>query len=123
MSERSLVVNAGDPRQVKRAAAKERDRAELLRAAVVLVLSTPAGRLLIWELLERAGIYRSVMAPDGEIQYRSGRQDYGHELLALITEHDEPGYALMEREARERKRRTDLETDAAQSARTEEPDA
>jgi hypothetical protein len=115
--ERAIVHNAADPRQVKRGAAKERDRVERLRAAIVLVLATPAGRLFVWELLERAGLWKSVMAPDGEIQYRSGRQDFGHEILALVMEHDEIGYARMEDEARTRKRRDNVETDAAHLAR------
>ena len=50
------VRNAADPRQVKGAGRRQREREEQLRASVAAVMSLEAGRLVMWELLERAGV-------------------------------------------------------------------
>lgn len=116
MAERDLVRNASDPEQVRRAAKKERDRAEYFRAALVATLKTAEGRAVIWELLDLAGVYRSIWVPNAEIHYRAGRQDFGHELMALVLAAGEDLYLLMETEARARKRKDNAETDAAHTA-------
>lgn len=113
MEPRSLVKNASSPRQVARAESHIRRRAELTRAAFKAVLDTPAGRIVMWELLELAGVYRSVFNPSGSLTYyNAGRQDYGHELLAKLLEVDDQAYLLMESEARARERRDNATTDA-----------
>lgn len=113
MADRSQVRNAASPDQVRRAERREKRLAELSRAALVEVMRSPAGRMVLWDLLERAGIYRSIFTTNAEIYYRAGRQDFGHELLAMILEADEAGYEVLEREARARKRSDNAETDAA----------
>lgn len=120
MAERAEVRNAADPAQVKRAGRKVRDREALLTDALRLTLLQPAGRFVLWDLLERAGIYRSIVAPSPEIHYNAGRQDFGHELLALVVACDEELYALMEKEARERKAKENRATDAAHTPKSEE---
>lgn len=111
--DRAQVRNAASPDQVKRAARKERDAAEFARAALVQVLATPAGRIVMWDLLERAGVHRSIFHPSSQIYYLAGRQDFGHELLAALLDADEQAYLLMEAEARARQRRDNVATDAA----------
>lgn len=114
MSEpRAEVKNAADPKQVRRASQRTADQAELFRAALVLVMGTAPGRLALWELLTLAGVYGSVFAPDATIYYRAGRQDFGHELIALLLAADEGLYQTMETEARARARRDHASTDAA----------
>jgi hypothetical protein len=113
MAERAVVRNAADPRQVKRAERLDRDSAAMFTGNLREVLATPAGRLVLWELVARAGVYKSIWTPNSEIHYRAGRQDYGHELLASILEADEQLYELMEREARARARAANYATDAA----------
>lgn len=120
MADRAEVRNAADPAQVKRAARKERDREALLADALRLTLSQPAGRFVFWNLLERAKIYHSIMTPGPEIYYNAGRQDFGHELLALAIACDEELYALMEKEARERKAKENRATDAAHTPKADE---
>lgn len=113
--ERAAVRNAADPEQVRRAGKKDRDREELFRASLVLVMQTAPGRAVLWGLLERAGVYRSIWSPNSEIHYNAGRQDFGHELMATIIAADEEAYLLMEREARGRVKRDNAEIDAAQT--------
>lgn len=82
---RSAVGNAGDEEQVARANRKqklERDR-ELddLRA----VLSTPAGRRLLWRFMDRYMAFRSIFSTDALIMARnSGWQDVAHWIMHEI---------------------------------------
>lgn len=111
--DRAVVRNAASPDQVKRAARLERQAAELARAALAEVMTTIAGRIVLWDLLDRAGVYRSIWSPNVEIHYRAGRQDFGHELMAHLLEVSEQNFMLMESEARARTRRDNASTDAA----------
>jgi hypothetical protein len=118
--DRALVRNTADPQQVRFAARKERDQAALERAAVKAVFQTLEGRFVFWGLLERAGVYKSVWHPSAAIHYNAGRQDFGHELMALLLEVDEEAYQLMEREARARLRARNREIDATHTPRAHE---
>lgn len=98
----ALQTNAADARQVAHGHRASRDRYEATRAAYRETLDTVAGRRVLWDLLTRAGIYQSVMV-DGRPEvtfYKAGRQDFGHELLALLLDVDEGLYLRMEGEAR-----------------------
>lgn len=98
---RTLQRSASDPRQVRFAERKEKQHADRFVDSLTAVMRTPTGRFVMWVLLERAGIYKSVWDASGSrITYNAGRQDYGHELLASILEADDEAYQLMEREMR-----------------------
>jgi hypothetical protein len=117
---RSLQRNASDPKQVRYAERKQRQREARFLAALREVLRTPAGRIVGWELLARAGVFRSVWDPSAKIHYNAGRQDYGHELLASMLEADEEAYQLMEREMRAYLRNEQQEAAAVQTPRADE---
>jgi hypothetical protein len=118
---RPLQRNAADPGQVRYAERKARQREERFQASLRTVLNSLEGRVVFWELLARAGVYRSVFDLSGsKTYYNAGRQDFGHELLALLTDADERAYLLMEQEAREFLRRRDAETAAMQAAQEDE---
>jgi len=111
-----MVRNAADPQQVKHAERRERRREERLRISIRVVMQEPAGRSLMWELLARAGVYQSVFDASGSRTfYNAGRQDFGHELLALLVDADEEGYLTMEREARAAARNESLEATAVRT--------
>jgi hypothetical protein len=123
---RPLVRNAADPQQVRLGGRKERRRADALTSSLKAVMSTAEGRLVMWTLLEKAGLYRSVWdphAPDlhARTHYLAGRQDFGHELLGLLTE-DLESYLTMEAEARRRQARDEREAAAYQVDRPIEGD-
>jgi hypothetical protein len=84
------------------------------------VLGTIDGRAVIWELLSRAGIFNSIWESSARIHYNAGRQDFGHELLALVTACNEELYVQLEREARAQVKRDNQEIDAGQTARISE---
>jgi hypothetical protein len=122
MTDRSLVRNAADPKQVRRAARKEAQLEEQFTAALRDVLSTTRGRFVIWELLRRAGVFRSIWVMTAEIHYRAGQQDFGHRIQADVLKASESAYELMSREARLREKREANETDAAHTPRAEQGD-
>lgn len=111
------VRNAGDisdVRRADRAAKRARDRElDVTRA----VLATVEGREFLRNWLEALGVFRSIWRPNAEIHFLAGRQDVGHELMALLSEADEAAYLQMETEARARRKRTDIETEAGHTAR------
>jgi len=111
--DRAEVRNAADPAQVKRARRKEDRVAEDRLAFYREGLATYAGRALLRDLLEMAGVYRSVWSLDsGSIYYNSGRQDFGHELQAMLLRADDVNYLQMEHEAHARAKRDAATTDA-----------
>src|SRR5262245_38935415 len=112
----ALVKNAADPQQVKRADRKERRTEEIRLAAYATVMASPEGRFVMWDLLGMAGVFRSVYAGGDLTAYNAGRQDFGHELMAMLLRVDEPCYEAMEREARFRARRDATENEAAHTA-------
>jgi len=121
---RALVKNAADEKQVRHAQRKEKQRSERFEHALRAVMATPQGRVVMWELLTRAGIYRSVWEASARIHYNAGKQDYGHELLATLIDVDEAAYQLMEREMRAFDRNEARETAAVQMpAAGGDPDA
>ncbi|HLX21636.1 MAG TPA: hypothetical protein VKR23_15935 [Gaiellaceae bacterium] len=116
MAERALVKNAADPQQIKRAARVERNTLAQQQIRCQRVLESYDGRAFCWDLLDMAGVYRSIWSPSAEIHYRAGRQDYGHELMAKLLAADEGLYQQMETEARARLKRDNTATDAAHTA-------
>lgn len=124
MVDRAAVRNAADPEQVKRAARADRRRAEDQLTLWRWQLSTYEGRSVCAMWLGVLGVYRSVFNTHGGLMmYHSGRQDAGHELMAQLLEADPERYDLMEKEARDRKRRADATTDAAHTPPATEGEA
>lgn len=102
-----LVKNAADESQVKAATVKEklgRDR-ELndWRA----ILATPEGRRVIWRVLERAMLFKTIWEPSARIHFNAGLQDMGLFVLAEIMAADPSIFITMmtenKREAEEPK--------------------
>lgn len=98
-------LNTADPRHVRHAERRERERERQGAEALRAVMATPEGRLVCWRWLERAGVFRSVWDSSARIHYNAGRQDLGHEFMAAMVDTDEQLYLDMEREARDRNRR------------------
>lgn len=120
MSDRALVRNATDKAALQRAERRERRRESRFTDALREVMSAPAGRIVVCELLKRARVYESIWDPSSRIHYNAGRQDFGHELLAMIVDVDEALYFEMEREGRAYQKAEDRETDAAHTPRAEQ---
>jgi hypothetical protein len=107
--------NAADPEQVRHAGRKDRRKVEAIKDLYRKVMATPEGRAVFWDILERAGVFRSVWHPSALIHYNAGRQDFGHEVMAELLNADEALYIVMEQEARARNKRDDIERAAIQT--------
>jgi hypothetical protein len=118
---RALVRNTADPKQVKRAARQVDERDRLYLLALAQCLQHPEARYVFNELLERAGLYRSVFDHSGSVMnFKEGARNFGLELRADLERADELQVELMDRERRDRQRRDDRATDAHHTARAEE---
>lgn len=121
MADRAFVHNAADPRQVKDATRLEKAREAAWVGLLGEVLATYAGRALVSELLERAGLYTSVYDQAGSLMYfKEGRRNFGLELRAACERADEAATDLMDRERRARRQQEAATVDATHTARTEE---
>lgn len=92
--------NAANETQVRKFDRKAKDRLEQETDDLRFVMGTPAGRRVMWGLITKAGVYKTVWEPSAKIHYNAGRQDFGHELMALLLKADESLYLAMSAEAR-----------------------
>ena len=107
--------NAGDKKEQAALERLARRRERRWRESLAEVLNTPAGRIVLWELLGRAGVFRSAFNTHGGIaNYNLGRQDFGHELTAEILALGDEPYLAMEREGRAAHKRDELEAESHQ---------
>lgn len=124
MADRALVRNAADPEQVKRAGRKVRDREALLMAALKETLRYESGRLVLSELLDRAGLYATSLDSSGSMVYfKEGRRNFGLEIRAACESADEEATDLMDRERRARIKRMTADLDEAHVAGHAETEA
>jgi hypothetical protein len=118
----ALTGNAADPRKVRYAGRKEKDRAKLYDEALKAAMTQPAVRFVMWEILSRAGIYETLTETNASIYFKTGRRNFGLEILADLMRVDENLYLAMEAEARARQRSLDRETAAVQIASSADGD-
>ena len=85
-NEKSLVKNAADPDQVKKAGDKEKLGREQELADLAELLGTSAGKRFLWRMLSECGTFASIWTPNAQIHYNAGRQDIGHFLMKEIVE-------------------------------------
>jgi len=120
--DRSFQRNAGDQKQVAFAERKAKQAENRYRSALANVMRTAEGRVVMSTLIRRAGVFRTIWDPSAKIHFNAGRQDYGLELLADVTDADEAMYQLMERETRAYDRGIDAEAEAVQTPSAQQGD-
>ena len=109
--------NAASRTQVRHAGRKARDRDAAFRGALREILQSAAGRLVVGDLLEWAGLFQSVFSPEIATMARNeGRRNFGLQILSEVLAADEGLYDQVERERRARRRAEDRETAAVQQA-------
>lgn len=109
-----LIDAGGDPAETRHVARFFDAMREALRQEPT--------RTVIWQILEAAGVHRSVAHeldadPGVWAMYRAGKQDIGHALLGAVLDTDEQAYLLMQREARARYLRLQREKTAFEESR------
>lgn len=119
----ALVANGGDREQVNRATRTVQRADEQLAASLHAVLSTPAGRVVLWQLLDDTHIYATSFDHSGSVMYfKEGARNVGLTWQARMLAADEALYELMAREARAREKQLDAQTTATQTAPPTEGD-
>ncbi len=101
MTEKALVGNAADPKQVKSAGHKERLRENEQKKDLQEVLSTVEGRRFLWAQLGKCKVYESIWESSAKIHYNAGKQDLGHQLMKDILEASPEAYLQMQKESME----------------------
>lgn len=116
----ALVRDASDPEQVQRGERLEarRRRRELddLRA----LIATPAGRRVLFRLLEHCKVFESIWDPSSRIHMHEGMRQVGLFLMAEIEAADDEALFTMMRESKDRARQDAIENAATRTPRAAE---
>ena len=107
--------NAADPKQVKRAGRRDKERAKRAEADLRWVLSDPRGRRFLWQLLGDAGIFRTSFTGNSETFFREGMRNLGLQVFTKIHEVAPDLYLEMAQEA-QAEQKADAESDALTDA-------
>lgn len=102
-----MTTNAADPRQIERARLKEVFNDRTFAADLCSVLELPAGRRIIWWILEAAGVYRSSFTGNSTTFFNEGRRDIGLLILGKLSEIKPEALVLMMQEAKKREESND----------------
>lgn len=101
MSDRALVGNAADQKQVKRAKQYEKQASERERADLLTVLDSVQGRRFVWKCLCDAGVFRLSHVPGDShsTAFHEGRRSQGLALTLAIQQLNPSLYHRMAQEA------------------------
>lgn len=96
------AYNAGDAKHVKKKRRKRRFARHDELANLRSVLSTEAGREVVWRFIEQCGVFHSPPThPQDTFRY-VGRADIGRWVMAEVFEAHPEAYTLMRQEAEQR---------------------
>lgn len=85
--QKPVVTNAANEEGQRRAKDQVAQSERTLRDAYAKLLGTAEGQLVLWDMLDFCGVYRSIFDASGSrLNYNSGKQDVGHYLQAKIAE-------------------------------------
>lgn len=115
--DRPMVANAADPKQVKHAGRKERDRRKRELDDWRAVMATPQGRRVLWYLIRLSGYSESPSHQRGDVtNQKIGRADMGR---LIISEMGHAGgiepWLEMQRQAWKEKQSDEIEAEAIRS--------
>jgi len=85
---KSLVKNASDPKQVKKAKQKEKFNRDDELKDLKEILATNAGKRFIYRYLSKCGVFKSSFTGNSETFFREGERNIGLQLLADVQEAD-----------------------------------
>lgn len=115
-----LVKNAADPKQVKNASRKERDRRGRDLNDLRSLLKLPEGRRTLWRLMAWTQYLENPTHARGDMTHQNiGRADVGRFILSEIMEADDNAFFTMMQEARARERSDKVEAEALRTQSAE----
>ncbi len=96
MAEEQTTYNAGDEQHVRKAKEGQKKRELLKKSALRNIMNTPEGRMWMWDLLSRCGVYHSSYSSDAlAMAFREGHRNIGLHLTAEINRLSPEMYAKM----------------------------
>jgi hypothetical protein len=94
--ETEVPYNAGDAQQVAHRQKSQKTRDLQKKAALRVLMSTPDGRMWMWDLLTRCGVYHSSYSSDAlAMAFHEGHRNIGLHLTAEINRLSPEMYARM----------------------------
>lgn len=96
--EKSVVRNAADHKQVKKAKRTQKEVRKQELNDIRYIMQSPQGRRFMWRLLGRCKTFGSIWETSAKIHYNAGQQDMGHFIMAEITQADEELFFNMMKE-------------------------
>lgn len=96
------MLDSHDPTDIRgqQRRAEEKARRDSLRKQIAAddfkwLMSEERGRRFVWDLLDRAGIYRTSMTGNSQTFFNEGRREFGLYIMALVNEYTPGQYAVM----------------------------
>ena len=82
------MTDLGDPKQVKKAKRKHRNRETIARAELALILQQREVRNFLWTLLKECGIHDIVdpAASERAVGWHDGERNIGNKLVVMIDD-------------------------------------
>jgi len=105
----TLVDNAADRNQVRRAEKKRRQQRVNELADLRHVLKDAAARRVLWRLLEHCGVFRSIWHPSALIHFNEGKRDTGLFLMRELADAEPNALLTMMAEAGNAKLSAEIE--------------
>lgn len=94
--------DAGNVAHVRAAKKQAEVNDDLRRAGLAHLITTPAGRAWLYELIEFCGVFRTSFTGNSETFAREGQRNVGLKIMADIQRDHEEAYITMCREAKSR---------------------
>lgn len=85
-SQKPLVTDAADKKQIKNAEQKEKIIRDQELSDIAKIGATVEGKRFFWRLLGRCRTFETIWENSARIHYNAGQQDLGHFLMAEIVE-------------------------------------
>lgn len=99
MTESNEEYNSANAKDVAKAKRTQHNDKQTEIKDLRATMSTASGRRFMWNLLSRCGLYRFGYNPDNNrLQFDSGAKNIGGYYVAILTEHCNTEYLLMQKE-------------------------
>ena len=93
--------NAADSEAVEKSERAKKIKRDQYIADMSFLLGDPRGRRVIWELLERGGVFRISFTGNSETFFNEGKRQIALSLLEDVMESRPDAYLQMSKEAKE----------------------
>ncbi len=108
------MTDISDEQQLKDAEQKQKLLADRQRDDLIFVMSSQQGRRVIWNLLDKAGVFAvSFTGDNNATNFNEGRRSEGLRLFSDVMQHCPDLYMTMAKEAAEDESISQFNTDEA----------